>query len=76
LCSIAGCVLGILELLERYDRVADIDIHHGDWVEEAFYMTDRVLTTSLHKYGEYFPEPATSTTSGLAAANTALSTSC
>lgn len=22
----------------------DIDIHHGDGVEEAFYLTDRVMT--------------------------------
>lgn len=33
----------------------DIDIHHGDGVEEAFYATDRVMTVSFHKYGEYFP---------------------
>lgn len=33
----------------------DIDIHHGDGVEEAFYCTDRVMTVSFHKYGEYFP---------------------
>lgn len=56
-CYVADCVLGILELLERYKRVMyiDIDIHHGDGVEEAFYTTDRVLTVSFHKYGEYFP---------------------
>jgi histone deacetylase 1/2 len=33
----------------------DIDIHHGDGVEEAFYTTDRVLTVSFHKYGDFFP---------------------
>jgi len=33
----------------------DIDIHHGDGVEEAFYTTDRVMTVSFHKFGEYFP---------------------
>jgi acetoin utilization deacetylase AcuC-like enzyme len=33
----------------------DIDVHHGDGVEEAFYTTDRVLTVSFHKYGEFFP---------------------
>lgn len=33
----------------------DIDIHHGDGVEEAFYTTDRVMTVSFHKYGEFFP---------------------
>ena len=50
-------VLAILELLEYYERVLyiDIDIHHGDGVEEAFYMTNRVLTCSFHKYGDYFP---------------------
>ncbi|OHS98646.1 Histone deacetylase 2 [Tritrichomonas foetus] len=56
-CYVADCVLGILELLERYDRVMyiDIDIHHGDGVEEAFYTIDRVLTVSFHKYGDFFP---------------------
>jgi len=46
-----------LELLKHHKRVLyiDIDIHHGDGVEEAFYTTDRVLTVSFHKFGEYFP---------------------
>jgi histone deacetylase 1/2 len=50
-------VLGILELLRFHKRVLyiDIDVHHGDGVEEAFYTTDRVMTVSLHKYGEFFP---------------------
>lgn len=41
----------------RFQRVlyVDIDIHHGDGVEEAFYCTNRVMTVSFHKYGEYFP---------------------
>ena len=25
----------------------DIDIHHGDGVEEAFYLTDRVMTVCV-----------------------------
>lgn len=33
----------------------DIDIHHGDGVEEAFLLTDRVMTVSFHKYGDFFP---------------------
>ena len=39
-------VLAILELLKVFARVlyVDIDIHHGDGVEEAFYLTDRVMT--------------------------------
>ncbi|KAK6542784.1 histone deacetylase, variant 2 [Orbilia ellipsospora] len=50
-------VLGIIELLRYKKRVLyiDIDVHHGDGVEEAFYTTDRVMTVSFHKYGEYFP---------------------
>jgi histone deacetylase 1/2 len=41
----------------HYNRVLyiDIDAHHGDGVEEAFYSTDRVMTVSFHKYGEFFP---------------------
>lgn len=56
-CYVNDCVLGILELLKRHQRVlyVDIDIHHGDGVEEAFYTTDRVITCSFHKFGEYFP---------------------
>lgn len=33
----------------------DIDIHHGDGVEEAFYTTDRVMTVSFHKFPHFFP---------------------
>jgi histone deacetylase 1/2 len=33
----------------------DIDVHHGDGVEEAFYSTDRVMTCSFHKFGDFFP---------------------
>ncbi|KAK6014326.1 mago nashi protein [Ostertagia ostertagi] len=56
-CYSNDIVLAILELLKHHQRVlyVDIDIHHGDGVEEAFYTTDRVMTVSFHKYGEYFP---------------------
>ncbi|PNS20856.1 histone deacetylase RPD3 [Sphaceloma murrayae] len=56
-CYINDIVLGILELLRYKARVLyiDIDVHHGDGVEEAFYTTDRVMCVSFHKYGEYFP---------------------
>lgn len=43
----------------------DIDIHHGDGVEEAFYTTDRVMTVSFHKFGEYFPGTGDITDVGL-----------
>lgn len=56
-CYVNDIVLGILELLRYHPRVLyiDIDVHHGDGVEEAFYTTDRVMTCSFHKYGEFFP---------------------
>lgn len=56
-CYINDIVLAILELLKVHARVlyVDIDVHHGDGVEEAFYCTDRVMTFSLHKYGDFFP---------------------
>ncbi|CAN6216479.1 unnamed protein product [Urochloa humidicola] len=56
-CYVNDIVLAILELLKHHQRVlyVDIDIHHGDGVEEAFYTTDRVMTVSFHKFGDYFP---------------------
>ena len=49
-CYVNDIVLAILELLKVHSRVLyiDIDIHHGDGVEEAFYTTDRVMTASFH----------------------------
>ena len=47
-CYINDCVLAILELLKTHQRVLyiDIDIHHGDGVEEAFYTTNRCTPPS------------------------------
>ncbi|KAL5017145.1 hypothetical protein ScPMuIL_006734 [Solemya velum] len=55
-CYVNDIVIAILELLKYHPRVLylDIDIHHGDGVQEAFYLTDRVMTASFHKYGNYF----------------------
>uniref|UniRef100_A0A673I591 Histone deacetylase n=1 Tax=Sinocyclocheilus rhinocerous TaxID=307959 RepID=A0A673I591_9TELE len=55
-CYVNDIVISILELLKYHPRVlyVDIDIHHGDGVQEAFYLTDRVMTVSFHKYGNYF----------------------
>jgi histone deacetylase 3 len=55
-CYVNDIVIAILELLKVHQRVLyiDIDIHHGDGVQEAFYLTDRVMTVSFHKYGNYF----------------------
>lgn len=55
-CYVNDIVISILELLKQHPRVLyiDIDIHHGDGVQEAFYTTDRVMTVSFHKYGNNF----------------------
>ena len=55
--AFVGNFICLFLLRRRHNRVLyiDIDIHHGDGVEEAFYTTDRVMTVSFHKYGEYFP---------------------
>lgn len=52
-CYINDIVLAIQQLLTVVPRVLyiDIDVHHGDGVEEAFHSTDRVLTLSFHKHG-------------------------
>jgi histone deacetylase 1/2 len=56
-CYVNDIVLAILELLRVHARVLyiDIDVHHGDGTEEAFYTTNRVMTVSFHQYGDFFP---------------------
>lgn len=55
-CYVNDIVLAILELLRFFPRVLyiDIDVHHGDGVQEAFYVSDRVMTLSFHKFGDSF----------------------
>lgn len=58
-CYVNDIVLAILQLLRYHPRILyiDIDVHHGDGVEEAFWSTDRVMTLSIHKYdgNSFFP---------------------
>ena len=57
-CIFNDPALAIKYLLERGLRVAyvDIDAHHGDGVQEAFFDDARVLTISIHESGRYlFP---------------------
>ncbi|HMK66053.1 MAG TPA: acetoin utilization protein AcuC [Thermodesulfobacteriota bacterium] len=53
-CYINDPVLVILYLLAQGKKVAyiDIDAHHGDGVQEAFYRTNQVLTISFHQNGQ------------------------
>lgn len=59
-CVYNDVAVAIAHALERDPglRVAylDIDAHHGDGVQEAFYAEPRVLTFSVHESGRYlFP---------------------
>ena len=57
-CIFNDPALAIKYFLSQGHRVAyiDIDAHHGDGVQNAFYDNDKVLTISLHESGRYlFP---------------------
>ena len=57
-CVFNDPALAVHYFLNRGMRVAyvDIDAHHGDGVQEAFYTDDLVLTISVHESGQYlFP---------------------
>ncbi|HEX76972.1 MAG TPA: acetoin utilization protein AcuC [Dehalococcoidia bacterium] len=58
-CVFNDPVIAVKYLLERgLSRVAyiDIDAHHADGVQHAFYSDSRVLTISFHEWGRYlFP---------------------
>ena len=61
-CYVSDVILAIQRLLNNgHDRILyiDIDIHHADAVQNAFYDTNRVLTVSFHRYAPGF-FPATS----------------
>lgn len=52
-CVYNDCAIAIAWLLEQgYERIAyvDVDVHHGDGVQAAFYDDPRVLTVSLHQH--------------------------
>lgn len=52
-CVYNDCAVAISWLLDNgFDRIAylDIDVHHGDGVQAAFYRDPRVLTVSLHQH--------------------------
>lgn len=57
-CYFNDPAIAIMDILRRGKRVAylDIDAHHGDGVQHAFYKTNQVLTISLHETGRFlFP---------------------
>jgi len=57
-CVLNDCALAVNRLRRRFDRVAyvDIDVHHGDGVQELFYDDPSVLTISIHELAHgFFP---------------------
>jgi acetoin utilization protein AcuC len=52
-CFLNDVVFGIEALLEQFRRIlfVDIDAHHCDGVQDAFYRRNDVLTVSLHESG-------------------------
>ncbi|AEA38701.1 histone deacetylase (nucleomorph) [Cryptomonas paramecium] len=57
-CYTNDIILLLLELLKYFSKILyiDIDVHHGDGVEEAFYLSNRVFFISFHSYFKnYFP---------------------
>lgn len=57
-CIFNDPAIAIADLLKRHTRILylDVDAHHGDGVQAAFYDTPHVLTISLHESGRYlFP---------------------
>src|ERR1051326_6419548 len=52
-CVLNDSAVAIRRLRRKFSRVAyvDIDVHHGDGVQELFYTDDSVLTISLHESG-------------------------
>ncbi len=52
-CVYNDVAVAISWLLEHgFDRIAyvDVDVHHGDGVQRAFYADPRVLTISIHQH--------------------------
>lgn len=58
-CYINDVVLTIQQLRTRWRRVlyVDLDVHHGDGVEQAFARSSDVLCASIHRFGkDVFPQ--------------------
>jgi acetoin utilization protein AcuC len=53
-CYVNDIVLAILGWLRRKKRVlyVDIDAHHGDQVQAAFFNSSKVMTVSFHESGK------------------------
>ncbi|MDZ7798170.1 MAG: histone deacetylase [Patescibacteria group bacterium] len=57
-CLFNNIAIGASYALERYNLsrilILDLDLHHGNGTQQAFYKTDKVMYISAHQY-PYFP---------------------
>lgn len=55
-CYVNDIAIAIQRLRIRFQRIlyVDLDVHHGNGVENAFAYTRRVLTVSFHQYHSGF----------------------
>lgn len=67
-CFVNDVVLAIQHLQRHVSRIlyVDIDIHHADGVQDAFYDTDQVMTVSFHRHARgFFPGTGSSREKGM-----------
>jgi len=78
----AVAIARLLDLGARRVAYVDIDVHHGDGVQEIFYTDPRVLTVSLHETplalfpGTGFPHETGAASAPGSAVNVALPPTC
>lgn len=61
-CYVNDIVIGIQKMRQTFDKILyiDLDVHHGDGVENAFSTTKRVFTLSFHRHeAGFFPGTGT-----------------
>ncbi len=69
-CYVNDIALAALRLSDAFGPVLyiDIDVHHGDGVEKAFWHSDEVFTLSFHRHGPgFFPGTGCSRSRGAGA---------
>ncbi|XP_042218643.1 histone deacetylase 8-like isoform X2 [Homarus americanus] len=57
-CYVNDIVLAVRHLRTKFDKIlyVDLDIHHGDGVENAFFFSPKVVTMSFHQLeAGFFP---------------------
>lgn len=69
-CYVNDIVIGIHKLRTKFQKVLylDLDVHHGDGVEDAFSFSKYVMTVSFHQHEPgYFPGTGSASNIGFGA---------